>query len=86
MRGNQRHARRRNGRGVRNALIALILLTTLDGREVWVESTQVSIVRQSLDCSHGQATAIMVQGKPLCVKESISEVRERVKKGNESPW
>lgn len=67
-------------------IFALILLSTLDGKPVWVESTQVAIVRQSLDCAHGQATAIMVQGKPLCVKEPISEVREKVKKGNELPW
>lgn len=71
---------------MRHALFALIMLTTLDGKEVWVESTQVAIVRQSIDCAHGQATAIMVQGKPLCVKETISEVREKVRKGNEVPW
>ena len=70
----------------RDVLLALILLTTLDDKPVWVESSQVNIVRRSLDCAHGQATAILVAGKPLCVKETIDEVRDKVKKGNELPW
>lgn len=59
------------------------MFTTLDGKPVWVESTQVLIVRQSLDCARGSATTILVGGKPLCVKETVDEVREKVKRGNE---
>ena len=66
---------------------SLILLTTLDGKPVWVESTQIQIVRHSLDCSHGQATALSVGGRALCVKETIDEVRDKVKRGNQDqPW
>lgn len=69
------------------ALPALILLTSLDGKPVWVESTQVIIVRHSLDCAHGQATAVMIQSKALCVKETIDEIRDKVRKANEiPPW
>ena len=64
-------------------LFSLILLTTLDGKPVWVESTQVAIVRHSLDCAHGTATALLIAGKALCVKESIDEVREKVRKAND---
>lgn len=64
-------------------LYALIMLTTLDGKPVYVESSQVQIVRHSLDCSHGTATAVSVGGRALCVKESLDEIRERVRKGNE---
>lgn len=72
---------------MRKFLLILILLTTLDDKPVWVESTQVIVVRRSLDCAHGSATAVLVQSKALCVKESVDDVRERVKKGNEgSPW
>ena len=68
-------------------LFSLILLTTLDGKPVWVESTQVVIVRHSLDCAHGQATALLVQSKALCVKESLDEVRRKIEKGNAIiPW
>lgn len=69
---------------VKRALLSLIMLTTLDGKPVWVESTQVIVVRHSLDCAHGNATAVMIQSKALCVKESIDEVREKIKKGNEN--
>lgn len=59
------------------------MLTTLDGKPVWVESTQVVVVRHSLDCA-GSATTIFIGGaKALCVKESVDEVREKIKRGNE---
>ena len=67
---------------MRQFLLSLIMLTTLDNNPVWVESTQVVIVRHSLDC-HGKATAIFVGGKALCVKESMDDVREKIKRGNE---
>ena len=63
-------------------LPALILLTQLDGKPVWVESTQVVIVRKSLDCAHGEATALLAGGKALCVREPVEEVREKIKRGN----
>lgn len=71
---------------LRNVLAALIMLTQLSGQPLWVESSQVFVLRESLDCAHKQATTIMVSGKPFCVKETIDQVREKVKQGNQQPW
>ena len=74
-------------RAINAPLLSLIMLTTLDGHPVWVESTQVQIVRHSLDCAHGQATALSVGSRALCVKETIEQVRDAVTKGNAVvPW
>lgn len=69
-----------------DALLALIVLMKLDGSPLWVESSQVFIVQQSRDCAHERATTIMVSGKAFCVKETIDEVREKIKQGNQLPW
>ena len=64
---------------MRNALIALILLTQLDGKPVWVESTQVQIIRsQSTECGAGTGAVIRVGQHALCVKETPAEIREKI--------
>jgi hypothetical protein len=65
---------------VRNTLFALIMLTALDGRSVWVESTAVQIIRtHSAECGAGTGAVIRVGPSALCVKETPEEIREKIR-------
>ncbi len=67
--------------GLRALFFSLILLTQLDGKPIWVESTAVIIVKgQSTDCQHGHGSTISVAGRGLCVRETIDQIREKVEK------
>jgi hypothetical protein len=60
--------------------LTLILLTALDGKPVWVESTAVVIIRtQSHECQHGHGSVIRVGTNALCVRESADQIREKIK-------
>lgn len=62
---------------MRNALLALIMLTQLDGNPIWVESSAIVIIKPSFKQCHGGGAAIRVNGTGLCVKETADEVREK---------
>jgi len=61
-------------------VLTLILLTALDGKPVWVESTAVVIIRtQSHECQHGHGSVIRVGANALCVRETADEIRQKVR-------
>lgn len=65
----------------RRLALSLILLTQLDGSPVWVESTQVQIIRiRGSECGPGVGSVVLVGSRALCVKEKSDEVRERIEK------
>jgi len=64
----------------KNLLAALIMLTSLDGSPVWVESAQVIIIRPHIaSCSAGTGAAIRVGPRGLCVREKPEEIMEKMK-------
>ena len=64
---------------MRHTLIALIMLTQLDGSPVWVESTVVQIVKtRGAECGPGVGTVIGTGARALCVKEKQDEVRSKI--------
>jgi uncharacterized protein YlzI (FlbEa/FlbD family) len=65
---------------MRNGLYALILLTSLDGSAIWVESTQVQVIRiRSSECGVGAGAVIRIGQTTLCVKENAEEIREKIR-------
>jgi hypothetical protein len=65
---------------MRNLLFSMILLTSLDGKPIWVESTAVVIIRtQSHDCAQGHGSTILVGSRGLCVKETPDQIRELIR-------
>jgi hypothetical protein len=61
-------------------MFALILLTSLDGKPIWVESTAVVIIRtQSHECKEGHGSVIRVGANALCVRETPDQIREAIK-------
>lgn len=63
-------------------VLALILLTQLDGSPVWVESTQVQIIKlRAHECGPTAKSVIRVLSTTLCVKEPPDEVREKIERG-----
>lgn len=72
---------------MRHTLVALIMLTQLDGSPIWVESTAVQIVKPShtghnphRQCSSAAGAAVRVGSLGLCVKETADQVREKIDK------
>ena len=62
-------------------LLALILLTQLDGSPVWVESSVVQIVKtRGAECGPGVGTVIVTGARALCVKEKENVVRDKIEK------
>jgi uncharacterized protein YlzI (FlbEa/FlbD family) len=62
---------------MRNALYALIMLTQLDGNIIWIETAHLSIIKTH--CHGKPGTVISVGGRELCVRETVDQVREKVK-------
>ena len=59
--------------------VALILLTSLDGKPIWVESSAVVIIRtQSHECQDGHGSVIRVGSNALCVREKPDQIRELI--------
>jgi hypothetical protein len=62
-------------------LLALIILTSLDGSHVWVESTAVQIIRRhTQECKHGHGSVIRVTGAALCVRETPEQIKEKIER------
>ena len=60
-------------------LLALIMLTQLDGSPVWVESTQVQIIKvHDNQCGPTAKSIIRVQATTLCIKETPEVVRHKI--------
>jgi uncharacterized protein YlzI (FlbEa/FlbD family) len=65
---------------VRNLLLSLIVLTSLDGSPIWVEATQVQIIRiRSAECGAGAGAVIRIGQSTLCVKETTDEIRDKIR-------
>ena len=64
----------------RHLVPALIMLTQLDGSTVWVEATQVQIIRtRSNECGPGTGAVIRVGTSTLCIREQPEEVRDKIR-------
>lgn len=62
-------------------LLALIMLTQLDGSPVWVESTQVQIIKvRANECGPTAKSVIRVLSTTLCIKEAPELVREKIER------
>jgi len=62
-------------------VLALIMLTALDGSPVWVESTAVQVIRPSTaHCKSGHGAAIRVTSMALCVRETPEQIQEKLRK------
>lgn len=60
-------------------LLALIVFTQLDGSPVWVESTQVQIIKvHGTECGPTAKSVIRVQATTLCIKETPDVVKNKI--------
>ncbi len=67
---------------LRDLATVLIMLTQLDGRPIWVESTAIIAVKPAHEagqCHHPYGAAVRVGTTNLCVKETTDEIRQRVR-------
>jgi len=61
-------------------LLAFIILTSLDGSPIYVESSQVQIIRQATkQCHNARGSGVQIGSVALCVRETPDQIRERVK-------
>jgi len=64
-------------------VLELIPLTDLNGSTLWVESTQVAVIRGKTDsCKSNVGATIRVGGVAFCIRETPEEVRDRVRSVN----
>lgn len=64
----------------RSALFAFIVLTALDGTPLYVETSQIAIMRDShSQCQGRQATALRIAGRGLCVVESPEAILKKIR-------
>lgn len=64
-------------------LLALIMLTSLDGSPIWVESKQVQIIRPATQqCQVQNGSGVQVGSVALCVRETPDQIREKLKAAN----
>ena len=71
-------------KGAGNVLFSLIVLTQLDGSPIWVEATQVQIIRmRSHECGQGTGSVVRIGTTNLCVKETSDEIRAKIREANE---
>lgn len=64
-------------------LLALIMLTQLDGFPIWVESTQIVIIRparpENRQCDETVGAGIRIGSVTLCVRESAEQIRMKIR-------
>jgi uncharacterized protein YlzI (FlbEa/FlbD family) len=58
-------------------VLALILLTQLDGNPIWIETSHLSIIKTH--CHNKPGSVIAVGGRELCVRETADQIREAIK-------
>jgi hypothetical protein len=64
-------------------LLALIMLTSLDGSPVWVEANQVQIIRPAAkganhQCREGVGAGIRIGSYAMCVRETPQQIMEKL--------
>lgn len=60
-------------------LLALIMLTSLDGSPIWVESSAVVIIRPAISqCKEQIGAGIRVGTTALCVRETPDQIRQKL--------
>lgn len=65
-------------------LLALIMLTQLDGNPIWVESSAVLIVKptphatKNVTCQPPAGAAVRIDGVGLCVRETPEQIRGKL--------
>lgn len=64
-------------------LLALIMLTALDGTPVWVESTAIQIIRPARtgnkQCGESVGAGIRIGTTSLCVRETPEQIQRQIK-------
>ena len=69
---------------MRHTLLALIILTQLDGQPIRVDSNQVNILKGANPndtlCKHGHGSSISIAGRGMCVRETPEEICAKVEK------
>ena len=67
-------------------LWALILLTQLDGQPIWVESTQIVVIRaarpESRQCEEHVGAAIRIGTVGICVRETPEQIRQKIREAD----
>lgn len=64
---------------MRNVLLALIMLTSLDGSPVWVETSAVTIIRPAVtQCKADHGAAIRIGSQAICVRETPEQIKKKV--------
>lgn len=62
-------------------VLALIMLTSLDGGPIWVESSAVVIIRPAhggKQCAATVGAAVRIGSTGLCVRETAEEIRKKI--------
>lgn len=60
-------------------MLMLIMLTSLDGSPIWVESSQVQIIRPATQqCQSMNGSGIQVGTVALCVRETPEQIQEKL--------
>ena len=66
---------------MKHVLLALVILTQLDGSPIRVDSEQIIIIKgKSLGCPHGTGAVVQVAGTPLCVRETDKQICNLIKR------
>jgi len=61
-------------------ILALVMLTALDGSPVWIESEFVQVIRPAQkQCHTTHGGVIRVGGYVLCVKETPEEIEQKMR-------
>jgi len=61
--------------------LVLIMLTSLDGSPIWVESSQVQIVRPATQqCQSQNGAGIQVGSTRVCVRETPAQIQEKLQR------
>ena len=56
-------------------ILALILLHLLDGAQVWIQSEQITLIREPTDqCQETHGAVVRVGSQSLCVLESPADI------------
>ncbi len=66
-------------------ILALIMLTQLDGNPVWVEVKQIQAIRPNThevkSCAPNAGALVKLGSMSLCVKETPLQIRDKIEGG-----
>ncbi len=64
---------------IRNVVVALVMLTSLDGSPVWIESSAVTMIRPAItQCHVSHGAALRVGATAICVRETPAQIRDKL--------